>query len=174
MCDPMSIAVTSMVIGTASSVMGFVQQSQQASAQTKAIKANYAQQTEALKLQYDQTNKQATDEMSMRAREAMIESARLRAVSGESGLFGLSNDRIQNESAFNLGTDIASIESNRLATVKQLHQEGLETRANTASRINQITRPSLIGTGLQIAGTAVNAAGNYQAAKNKLPAYVTG
>src|SRR5690242_7068922 len=84
MCDPMSIAVTCMVIGTASSAFGFMQQSQQASATSKAIKENYAQRNEALKLQYDQTNKQATDEMSKRAKEAMIDSARLRAISGES------------------------------------------------------------------------------------------
>lgn len=176
MCDPISIGVASLAIGTASAGMSFMQQSSQAKMQRKAVQDNYAQQMQALNLQYDQTNKQATDEMSVRAREAMIESARLRAFSGESGLAGISNDRIQNESALNLGTDISSIESNRQASLRQLYQEGREVRAQTTSKINEVmkNRPTLIGTGLQIAGVAVNAASNYQAAKAKLPANVTG
>lgn len=174
MCEPMSIAIASLAIGTASAGMGFMQQSQQAKMERRSLQDNHAQRMQALQLQYDQTNKQAVDEMSVRARESMVESARLQAFSGESGLAGISNDRIQNESTFNLGTDISSIESNRQASLRQLFQEGREDRARSTSRINDIKRPSLIGTGLQIAGTAVNTASNYQAAKAKLPANVTG
>lgn len=159
MCDPtMGIATASLLVGVASSVAGFVQQGQQAKAQQKSVEANYAQQTETLKLQYDQAQKQSTDEMSQRAREAMIEQARLRVIGGESGLSGGSNDRIENESQFNLGTDIASIESNRRNYMKQLGEEGKSLGAGNQSQINQIKRPSLIGTGLQIAGSAVDAA----------------
>lgn len=168
MCEPTTIAIAALAIGTASAGMSYMQQSQQASAQRKATEENYAQQMKALQLQYDQTNKQTADEMSVRAREAMIESARLRAISGESGLAGISNDRIQNESQFNLGTDIASIESNRQATLKQLHQEGKSIRAGNQSQINQIKRPSLIGTGLQIAGVAASSAATYKSLKGKV------
>src|SRR5688500_9871632 len=112
MCIPLAIAGATLAIGAASAVTSHMQQAKQAKATERAIQDNYAHQMESLNLQYDQTNKQATDEMSVRAREAMIESARLRAFSGESGLAGVSNDRMQNESAFNLGTDISSIESN--------------------------------------------------------------
>ena len=124
MCEPATIAMASLAIGAASAGMSYMQQSQQAKAQRRAVKDNYAQQMQTLQLQYDQTNKQATDEMSIRAREAMIESARLRAISGESGLAGNSNDRIQNESMFNLGTDMASIEANRQSSLKQIYQHG--------------------------------------------------
>jgi hypothetical protein len=132
----------------------FTQEAKQAKDTERAMQENYAQQMDTLQEQYAQTNKQATDEMSVRAREAMIESARLRAFSGESGLAGISNDWIQNESAFNLGTDISSIESYRQASLRQLYQEGREVRAQTTSKINEVmkNRPSLIGTGLQIAG----------------------
>ena len=176
MCDPISIAVGSLAISAASTGMGFMQQSSQAKMQRKAVQEDYAQQIQALNLQYDQTNKQAIDEMSVRAREATIESARLRAFSGESGLAGISNDRVQNESAFNLGTDISSIESNRQASLRQLYQEGKGVRAQTTSKMNEVmkNRPSLIGTGLQIAGVAANTASNYQAAKAKLPTNVRG
>ena len=174
MCDPISIAVGSLAIGTASAGIGFMQQSQQAKIERRSLQDNHAQRMQALQTQYDQTNKQAIDEMSVRARESMVESARLRAFSGESGLAGISNDRIQSESAFNLGTDISSIESNRQASLRQLYQEGREDRARSTSRINDIRRPSLIGTGLQIAGVAANTASNYQVAKAKLSANVRG
>lgn len=164
-----------MAIGAASAVTSHMQQAKQTKAAERAIQENYSQQMDSLNLQYDQTNKQAIDEMSARAREAMIESAKLRAFSGESGLAGISNERIQNESGFNLGTDISSIESNRQASLRQLHQEGRGVRAQTTSKMNEVmkNRPSLIGTGLQIAGVAASAASNYQAAKAKLPAHVT-
>lgn len=174
MCDPISIAVGSLAIGTASAGFGFIQQGQQAKMERRAVQDNYAQQMQTLQTQYAQTNKQAMEEMSIRARENLIENARLRAFAGESGLAGISNDRIQNESMFNFGTDISSIESNRQSSLRQLYREGRETRAGATSRINQMPRPSLIGTGLQIAGVAVDSAATYKAAKNKLPAHVTG
>lgn len=174
MCEPTTIALASLAIGTASAGMGFLQQGQQAKLQRKSVEANYAQQMETLQTQYAQTNKQAVEEMSVRARESMIENSRLRAWAGESGLAGISNDRILNESQFNLGTNISSIESNRQASLRQQYREGREVRAGATSKINQMPRPSLIGTGLQIAGVAVDSAATYKAAKNKLPAYVTG
>jgi type II secretory pathway pseudopilin PulG len=90
----MGIATASLLVGVASSVGSFVQQGQQAKSQRRAMEANYAQQMDTLQQQYKQTNQQATDEMSARAREAMIERARLRVAGGESGLSGNSNDRI--------------------------------------------------------------------------------
>lgn len=168
MCEPTTIALASMAIGVASAGAGFIQQGQQAKAANRSVKENYAQQTAAMKTQYDQTNKQAADEMSVRAREAMIETARLRVLGGESGLAGGSNDRIENESQFNRGTDIASIESNRRNVLTQLYQEGRAIRTGEQNRINSIKRPSLIGTGLQIAGAATDAATTHKYLKGKL------
>lgn len=178
MCEPISLtalgitagelAAASLAVGVLSAGASFAQQADQASKTDKAAKENYAQQSEALKVQYEQTQKQATDDMSERAREAMIERARLRVIGGESGLSGGSNDRIENESQFNLGTDIASIESNRQNSMRQLKEEGKSLRAGSQSQINQIKRPSLIGTGLQIAGSAVDAATTQKYLSGKL------
>lgn len=163
MCDPtMGLATASLVVGMASSVGGFFQQGQQAKANRKALQSDYAQQMDTLQTQYKQTNQQATDEMSQRAREAMIERARLRVAGGESGLFGGSNDRIVNESSFNEGTDMASIESNRQNSLRQIEQEGRGIRAGSVSQMSRIQRPSLIGTGLQIAGQAVETGKDYK------------
>lgn len=162
MCEPATIlALTSLAVGVAGAATSFVQQGQQAKLNNRAIEANYAQQTDVLKVQYGQTNKQAADEMSVRAKEAQIEQARLRVIGGESGLAGGSNDRVINENQFNLGTDIAAIESNRQNSLRQLENEGKAVRSGNQSQINQIKRPSLIGTGLQIAGAATDAATTY-------------
>jgi hypothetical protein len=165
MCDPVSVGIASLAISTATAGIGFMQQSQQASARNKAVRANYSQQIDTFQTQQAHVNKQATDEMSARARENQIEAARLRVVNGESGLFGNTNDRILGESYFNLGTDVASIESNRAAQQKQLIQDAKSIRAGTQTQISQITRPSLIGTGLQIASGATDAATIYKGLK---------
>lgn len=159
MCEP----TTMLVLSVAQSALGYIQQSQSAKAQTRALTEENDRQMEATQLQYDQNNKQALDKMSARGREAAIEAARLRVIAGESGIAGGSNDRVLNESAFNYGSDIASIESNRKATNAQLYEEAKSGRARTVSKINAIDRPSLIGTGLQIAGAGVQ----YDSAKKK-------
>lgn len=152
-------------IAAAQAGAGYLQQSAQVKSRDKANRANFDQQMETFGVQQEQVNKNSTDQMSQRAREAQIESARLRAVNGESGLAGSSNDRVLNESRFNFGTDIASIESNRSAQQKQLIQEAKSIRAGTQTAMSQIQRPSLIGTGLQIAGAAVSSASRNQTLK---------
>ncbi len=162
------MSAASLAVGVAGAGAGYVQQRNQAKLTNRAIEDNYSQQTEVLKTQYSQTNRQAADEMSVRARESQMEQARLRVIGGESGLAGGSNDRILNEGLFNFGTDIASIESGRQNTLRQLKEEGKAVRAGNQSQVNQIKRPSLIGTGLQIAGAAVDSGTTYQYLDGKL------
>lgn len=141
----------------AGSVLGFVNQMQQAQAQTDAIEANYKQQMETAAEQQRQNNAAAAQEMSERAREAQIERARLRVISGESGLSGISTDRIENASRFSEGYDIATIEANRKNASTQLYNEAKSLRAQSQSRLNSINRPSIIGSGLQIVGSIASA-----------------
>jgi hypothetical protein len=142
----------------ATAVVGYIQQSEAADAQESAVQANYAQQQDALNKQYDQTQQQAKQQVSERAREAMVERARLRVFAGEAGVAGVSSSRIEGISQMREGTDIATIESNRKNTLDQLYQEGKGVRAQNQSRLNSINRPSLLGTGLQIAGSVAGAA----------------
>lgn len=74
----------------------------------------------------------------------MLERAKIAAISGESGALGLSSDRLIGDSFMQQGTDMASLEQNRQNSVKQTEWEALRTDNNKT--------PSLIGTGLQIAG----------------------
>jgi hypothetical protein len=168
MCDPVTGTITlASVAGwasVASVAVGYVSASKAADKQDDANRDNYAQQSEAASRQYAETNKQAAQEMSQRAHEGMVERARLRVISGESGLSGVTTDKIAGESDFNQGTDIASIESNRRAQNLQTQSNANGLRATTQSRLAAISRPSLLGTGLQIAG----AGADYYGEKSRL------
>lgn len=141
-----------MIASAASAVVGYIQQDRNASAQQAAITANAKQANEAAQREYDQINASAAQEMSERAKEGMIERARLRVISGESGLAGVSTERIGAESYFNQGTDITTLENNRRNTLAQAFENAKAGRARSQSQMNSVQQPSLIGTGLQIAG----------------------
>jgi hypothetical protein len=123
-----------------------------ASQQNKAIEQGYAQQMQAVQQQYDQINAQSSQQMSERALEAMKERSRMRVLAGESGVAGITEDRLMNESRFNEGTDMATIEANRSNNLKQTHLDAQGMRAGQMRQLSQIRQPSLIGSGLQIAG----------------------
>ncbi|OAM52926.1 hypothetical protein A7981_05695 [Methylovorus sp. MM2] len=164
MCDPAS-AMLALSIGT--TALSFIDQANQADAATDSIKDSYELQAKQVQEQQKQINANAQDDMSQRAREATIERGRLKAIQGESGLIGNTADRIMNESYFNEESDIASIESNRVNSIKQSSLEAQGLTARTQSELNSIKRPSALSAGLQI-GTAV--AGYKQAtAKPKTP-----
>lgn len=145
-----------LIISAVSAVATYAQANQAANRQNSALAQAAIVNNEAATEQYRQIDAQATDNMSARAREAMIEQARLRVVSGETGLAGVSADRLTQESKFNEGTDLASIASNRTNTLNQAYLEARGGAASMQSKANSINRPSLLGTGLQIAGAAAS------------------
>lgn len=140
----------------ASAVASYAQAQQAAKKQGNALVSAAVIRNEAAAEQYRQIDAQAADNMSARAREAMIEQAHLRVVSGETGLAGVSADRLATESAFNRGTDIASIASNRTNALNQAYLEARGAASSGQSKANSITQPSLLGTGLQIAGAGAS------------------
>jgi hypothetical protein len=143
-------------IAIASAVLTYTQQADAASKTASAIKANAEAQAASTQEQYRQINQNASDKMSARAREALIETAKLRTISGETGLSGVSADRVQGESLFNSSTDIASINTNRVNALEQARLGAGSDVARSQSQLNSIRQPSLIGGGLQIAGAYAN------------------
>jgi hypothetical protein len=113
-----------------------------------------AENTKALAEQRGQIKAKAADEMSERARVALIERGRLRAIAGDSGVTGNSQQRVEDESRFLEGQDLSAIEMNRENALKQ------NTRNVTAAQLDAqrqklgVAAPSLLGAGLQIAGAA--------------------
>lgn len=147
MCEPTTI----LAIGSA--VVGHMAQQQQAKAEDKATRNAYAQEQMQSAEKYKQENDQINQQMSQRSREALAERGRLNAAYGEGGLVGGSLDRILNENEFNLGQDISTMEGNRSNLTAQTRMQNEGSRATAQSRFNSTQRPSIIGTGLQIAGS---------------------
>lgn len=155
MCEVMTALTLSqamLAMSAGSAVLGLISQANNADAQESAVRANAAAQAEQTKQQYTQINQQATDKMSARAREALIEQGRLRTVSGETGLAGISADRIQAESQFNAGTDMASMNVNRVSALEAARLGAQANVAKSMSQLNSIAQPNIAATGLQIAG----------------------
>lgn len=156
MCEPTTLLAISAGISALSAGAGHMAQSRQAKAETSAAQSAYAMDQMQLAEQYTQQNQELNQQQTQRSREAMIERGRLNAAYGEGGLTGGSLDRIMNQNEFNLGQDMATMEANRGNLTKQTRMDGMGLRANAASRMNQIKRPSFIDTGLKIAGAAVD------------------
>lgn len=148
MCDVMTaLSVASGVV----SFMGQQQASQQAA--QSAYDATVLQQQQIHEQQV-QINQESSLKESERIKQGMIERAKIATISGESGALGLSSDRLIGDSFMQQGTDMASMEQNRQNSIKQTEWESKAATARGQSGINEANNkaPSLIGTGLQIAG----------------------
>jgi hypothetical protein len=159
MCIPAAAVALALTAGQA--VTSYMSQRQSAKAQDAAIKQNYEVNQGRVNAQAKQINDASREEMSERSRQAMIERGRLQVVAGESGLSGF--DREVNNTFYSEGTDIATMENNRRNRIGQLNVESQMGGASANSQLASVRRPSLLGTGLQIAA----AGANYQAAQEK-------
>lgn len=165
MCGPLVVPLLGLAISAASAMSANSAQKQQAKAEDKAIQNAYAHDQTQLAEKYRQDNDQLNQNQTERSKAAMFERGKLNAAYGESGLIGESLDRILNQSDFNLGTDLSTMEANRSNLTKQTMLEGQGLRNTAQSRFNAVTRPNNLDTGLKIAGAAVNAYSSYQATK---------
>lgn len=180
MCEPVTISTTtalaiSMAVSAASAASAYVMQSQAAHRQTDAAQSAYDQQVLQIKNQEVEASQAASSQMSERARQAMIETGHLQALAAESGTNGGgSNDRVTNEANFNAGTDIAAMEANAASQQRDLANQARGAASQASQRMASIQQPSLIGTGLQIAGSAMSSYTGYQRANmmaaGKVPA----
>lgn len=144
-------------IAAGSALLSYSQQRKAASKQEGATQQSREAAYEALDRQDEEIEAQAGQTAGIRAREAMIERGKLAAIAGDSGLAGQGLQRLQNESRFTEGQDLGSIEENRKRQHKQVVASRHAADANGELRLASISQPSLIGTGLQIAGSYYNA-----------------
>ena len=119
-----------------------------------AAAADYAAQY----TEQEQVNAAAAQESGERARQAMIERARLRVSAGESGLSGITPQKEQSEVYMQEGLDAATLEVNRANKIRQVQAEKGKTEATRESRINAAnsTRQSGWSTALQIGSAMVS------------------
>lgn len=156
MCNPIAIMAASAVV----TYIGGQQQAKNvATASNNAAKLQYQQINE----KQGQINDQSAVDQSERNKQGLLERAQMATIAGESGALGLSSDRILGDSFMQEGTDMASMEKNRQSAMKQTTWEGLQAQGQAQSTNQRAAdaAPTLIGTGLQIAGDV--AVGNERA-----------
>jgi hypothetical protein len=149
MCEPTTaLLIMSAVSAGLTYVQGTKNAENMAEAANDATEASYAQNTERL----EQVNDQAALDKTERTKQGMLERAKLATIAGESGALGLSSDRLLNDSFMQEGTDIASLEKNRINAQTQTNWANKQARASGNSELARIdaNKPSLLQTGLQI------------------------
>ena len=145
-----------MGIAAAAALAQNIQTSSSAKKAQKSEDRSFIAESVAQNLRGEQQNQAAQEKKSARAKESMIERARIKTIQGESGLAGNSFNRSLEEAEFNEGFDIASIESNRAAEQKQGGYEAEGLAAQSANRRNKIKKPDWIGGGISIATAGIN------------------
>jgi hypothetical protein len=163
MCEPTLMISTALSI--ASAAAAHQGQKQQAKAQTQAITSGYNMDVAQLQEQRRQQNVQSRTDMSERAKQAMTERARLRAASAEGGLMGNSIDQIFGTQATQTNQDLAMMTENARNVGRQSTMVGTGMASRAQGNLNQVQHPSLLNTGLQIAGIGVGAKQQYNKIK---------
>lgn len=148
MCNPGALLLVRVAQTLISHEEGRHMANKQADSIRDSFKAADAQAQE----RYGQINADAAEKQSARAREARIERARIAVAAGESGLGGLNAARLEGEAEGAAGRDMTRIASDRMAAERSavLEMRGIRSRAQ--SDLNKLKYPSLVQSGLQIAG----------------------
>jgi hypothetical protein len=146
MCGPAAV-----MVGMA--VMSAVQQQQASKQQAEAATDAQELYNKQLGEAYKEQNQQSALQESERIKQGMVERAKISTIAGESGALGLSSDRLIGDSFMQQGTDMASIEQNRLNSQNQRFRDGKTAENKSNSLINDANNkaPTVIGTGLSIA-----------------------
>ena len=153
MCEPTTIMMAISAVSAGVSYIGGQQQADNAqTASNNAAQLEYQQINE----KQQQINQQSALDQSERNKQGLLEQAKISTIAGESGALGISSDRLMLDSFMQEGTDMASLEKNRVNAIKQTGWEGKQAQGSAGVRNASIagSRPNLIGTGLQIAGEA--------------------
>lgn len=160
MCDPVSITLA--VVAVVGAVVGKMEYDKAANRQEKAIQDGLARDREATAEQYKQIQKSSMDEQAQLHTNYLIDSARIAAMQGESGMQGSTQDRIQDEAANTYATDAATLENNRQWQAKQAQTQGVAAASRAQVQLSGIQRQSELSTGVQIAGAVAGGYANNQ------------
>lgn len=162
MCGPAYFMAAAFVMSAASTVIQQQDAKNSAAAQEQMIEDGLAKDRAATARQYQEINEVSQDESAQRHKEYLIESARLKAIAGESGLAGATQERIEQEAENNAQTDLSTIEANRRRQNEQAHTQGLARSTQAGVQLSGIRRPSSMAAGLQIGASAASAYSSYK------------
>lgn len=172
MCEASTLALASLAIGTAQSIAQYQAADAQADAQeeyNRRLQENAAQayqnDLELLQLQQQQDEDSAQEETFRNQVAAREAKARAKTAAGEAGVSGLSVDALladfdrqeanfKNSVLENLGNRNAQRDAEKNSALTRY-----QSRVNSAQ---PVSRPNVIGTGLNIAGQGLSIAQDYQ------------
>lgn len=149
MCYPMLVYAA---IAVATAVASAKQQKDSANRQEQAIQDGLARDREATAEQYKQIQKSSMDEQAQLHTNILIDSARIAAMQGESGMQGASHARVAQEAENNNAQDMATLEQNRQRQMTNARLGGVAQQSRASVQLAGIRRPSNAGTALQIGG----------------------
>lgn len=170
-CEPISLSTALLIGGTALEVGSTVSNHV---AQGKAAKANKGAALQEMRLnQYDagvrqqEELKAATQAKTEGARQGLSARAQLRSSAAEAGVTGNSVDMLEGDMVRDEAAYLRSIEDNTEVTLDQLQRVKMGASANAQNRINQVQKPSLLGTAAQVGSTIY---GSYERLRLRRPA----
>lgn len=118
-----------------------------------AANGAYVDQVTGLYERQHQLDQEGTDRMVARSVDAMREVGSVQAIFADSGMSGNSQDRVVADVQRAAASDMTTLERNRAMQRTQTNNEVVAAAATRQSRINGAPRTSIIGSGLQIAGS---------------------
>lgn len=151
MCEPTTIALAA--IAVVGAVAGHEQQRSSAARQEQAIQDGLARDRQATAEQYKQIQQTSMDEQAKLHTDYLIDAARIRAMQGESGMQGASQDRVSQEADNNYSSDAATLEINRQRQMTGAKTQAVAQQSRANAQLAGIKYPSNVGTALQIAGS---------------------
>ena len=167
-----TVALATLAVAAASATVSYSQAQDSAEAQVHNTEVGYQNAANQAAAVQQEQNQIATEQMTARAIAARKEVATMRAAGAETGLTGNSYDKAIQESMFNAGQDLASIENNKARQTSQntMQLRGIRAGADSAIASANANSGSLLGTGLQIAGAGLSGYTDY---KKTLPTGTT-
>lgn len=170
MCTP--IAAASFGINAASIAASYVGQSRMAKAQetyqqkqgTAALEA-YRQNLAALGLKRQEDAASASDQLQQAQREAIQARSSAFTAAGEAGISGNSVDALMRDFTARELNFRSNTATNLKSRSGQIDREMLSVQAGAQSQVNQaktpVAKPSLLGAGLQLGGSALDTYSKY-------------
>lgn len=164
MCYP---ALIGLAISAVSAGVSYSEGNKSAKRQEQAMQSSAEMENIQTSQLYEQQNQAAMDESSQRHIEWLRELGRMKTAGAETGLMGATENRLERESEATAQRDIATIEANRLKSGQQAGSQAVAGNRRIKADMAGIKRPSLVGTGLQIAGAGVSAYSDYKKSQAK-------
>jgi hypothetical protein len=151
---PFIIANAGTIASVAGTAASYVGGQQAAGAQSKAAWDNYNIQKSQQQQEAQMQANAAMQEKGERAKQFMLEQAKIKTISGESGISGNSVDALLQDSYMQAGIDITTIDTNRISRGIQgaQQQRAYYAKADQSVKDAYASKPSLLGSVVSIGG----------------------